>query len=238
MAINRKLNFLFFFFLFLTSSSFIYAADATFSVDYVNRYIWRGFDLNPDNKYVIQPSIDFSFGDSPWTINLWHSYSAENKNLNELDITLNYDFSETKNVAISAGLVHYAWYWVKKFSEESNTSMEGYLSFTWEKAPLCPALTLYQDFKNGNGFYTQLALSKEISFANDHSLELNSTIGYNKKQWQSKSGFSDASVSVAVPVKSGKTIIKPYMGITWPLLNSINQGVAREYWLGVNFSFK
>ena len=159
------------------------------------------------------------------------------KNVNELDLTFDYAFQNTKDVAVSIGFTHYAWYWVKNFKEETNTSHEGYVALTWEKAPLTPSLTLYHDFKNGNGFYAQLGLSKEISISEKQNIVLSSTFGYNRKQWISDSGLSDASVRLDIPIKAGKHTITPYAGITWPLLKVINPGVAREYWLGVSFSF-
>lgn len=223
------------FFVFFLMTGNIFAAETSFSVDFMNRYIWRGFDLNPDNKYVIQPSVDFTFGESPWSLNLWYSYSNEDHTLNEVDLTVNYCFPETEKLAINAGIVHYGWYWANNFNHEDNTTIETYVSFAWKKCDLNPELSFYHDNKNGNGLYTQLALSKEIKLSDRQNIELSSTLGYNQKQWISKSGLSDASLKLSVPLNEGK--ITPFFGISWPLIKDINPDVAREYWMGVNLSF-
>lgn len=214
------------------------AAAASFQLDYMNRYIWRGFDLNPDNHYVIQPSVNFTFPESNWSINLWYSYSAEDKNLNETDVTFNYDFPGTKGVAVSAGIVHYGWYSADNFDADANTTIETYLTLSWEESPLSPSFSLYHDCKNGNGLYAQLSLSKEFAVSKKQNIELSSSIGYNQKQWISKSGFSDVSATVSYPIKQGKNTITPFAGISWPLLKDINPGVDREYILGVSFAFE
>lgn len=215
------------------------ATEVDFEIDYVNRYIWRGFDLNPDNKFVIQPSIDFSFGDSPWSINLWYSHSSEDKELNELDLTLNYDFASTSDIAVSAGVIHYGWYWVDGFKSKNDTTVETYLTLAWENTCLSPELSFYHDCQNGNGLYAQLALSKEFKLSESQNVELESSIGYNQKQWISRSGFSDINARLLIPLEYGDTTITPFAGITWVLLDDVdlNPGVSREYWLGVNLSF-
>jgi hypothetical protein len=214
------------------------AAETSFELDYVNRYIWRGFDLNADNNFAIQPSIDFSFAESRWSVNLWQSFSAEDKDLNEVDITLNYDFPASENLSVSAGIVHYGWYWVDDFNSERDTTIETYVVFSWFNAYLTPELSFYHDCMNGNGLYAQLALAKEFVISENQKVELSSTIGYNHKQWISQAGLSDITAMVSIPVaNNGKIGITPYAAITWPLLDEINPGVSREYWLGVNFAF-
>jgi uncharacterized protein (TIGR02001 family) len=222
---------------FVLFSSALSATDTSFSVDYSNRYIWRGFDLNPDNEYVIQPSLDFAFGKSPWSVNLWYSHSAKDNDLNEVDLTLNYDFATHKDMSVSAGIIHYGWYSVSNFSHNANTTFETYAIFTWEKSCLSPELSFYHDSKNGNGLYAQLAVSKEIAISDKQNIELSSSLGYNQKQWVSASGLSDFNLRLDIPFKSGTTTITPFFGLTWVLMDEVNPGVAREYWMGVNLAF-
>lgn len=217
--------------------SYSAGASVDVKIDYMNRYIWRGFDLNPDNHYVVQPSFDFTFPESRWSVNLWHSISSEDHELNEVDLTLNYDFETSHEVAISAGIVHYGWYWAKNFNQKNNTTIETYVSFTWEKSALSPTLSFYHDCKNGSGLYTQLTLAKSIALSKTQNLEISSGIGCNQKQWINRSGFSDISLTASLPLTSGKATITPFVGVSWPLMKEINPGVNREYWLGMSLEF-
>ncbi|MDD2999631.1 MAG: hypothetical protein PHV05_11270 [Candidatus Riflebacteria bacterium] len=206
-------------------------------IDYLNRYIWRGFDLNPDNNFVVQPSLDFTFPESRWSINLWHSMSAEEHQLNEIDLTFNYDFETSENISVSAGLIHYGWYWVNDFNQNDHTTIETYVAIGWDKLALSPKLSFNHDCKNGNGLYTQLSLSKEIALSKTQNLEISSALGYNRKQWINKSGFTDLSMTASLPLTSGKATITPFMGISWTLMKEINPDVSREYWLGLSLEF-
>lgn len=211
------------------------AVETSYTLEFYNRYIWRGFDLNPDNKFVVQPSVDFTFGDSPWSANLWYNYSNENHELNEIDLTISYLLSSNENFDITIGSVLFGWYWAKDFNTENNTTIENFVTLAWKNHELNPELSIYHDCKNGNGLYASLALSKEIKLSEKQNLEISSSIGYNQKQWISRSGFSDVNLKLAIPLNEGK--ITPFFGITWPLLDDINPDVAREYWMGISLSF-
>ena len=212
-------------------------ASVDVKIDYVSRYIWRGFDLNPDNHYAIQPSLNFTFPESRWSVNVWHSISAENNELNEIDLTLNYNFPTCKDISMSAGIIHYGFYWADNFNQDDNTSLESYFSVSWDKAALNPKLSFYHDCKNGSGLYTQLSLSEGIALSKKQNLEITSSLGYNQKQWINKSGFSDLSLTASLPLTSGKMTITPFASISWPLMKEINPGVDREYWLGLSLGF-
>lgn len=211
------------------------AVETSYTLEFYNRYIWRGFDLNPDNKFVVQPSIDFTFGDSPWSVNLWYNYSNENHELNEIDLTINYLLTSNENIEITIGSVLFGWYWAKDFNTENNTTIENYITFNWKNVELNPELSIYHDCKNGNGLYANLAFSKEFKLSKKQNMEISTSIGYNQKQWINKSGLSDANLKLSVPLNDGK--ITPFFAVTWPLLKEINPEVAREYWMGVSLSF-
>ena len=44
-------------------------------VDLVSRYVWRGFDLLPDNHPAIQPSLTIDLGESGFSLNVWSSFA-------------------------------------------------------------------------------------------------------------------------------------------------------------------
>jgi len=116
-----------------------------YQLDFSSRYIWRGFDLNPQNKPVLQPSITYSFGDSGLAVNVWGSFSFENKELNELDLTLSYDFSISEKLSLSIGFIHYGWYFGEVFSFEDDTTQELFVSVGFPKILFSPNISLYYD---------------------------------------------------------------------------------------------
>ncbi len=61
-------------------------------VTYLSSYIWRGFDLYPDDHSAIQPSIDIDFYDTGFGLNVLSSRANGSgfENDEELDITLRY----------------------------------------------------------------------------------------------------------------------------------------------------
>ncbi|TFG78622.1 MAG: hypothetical protein E4H23_07450, partial [Chrysiogenales bacterium] len=49
---------------FLLSAALPLAGAVSVQVDLVSRYIWRGFDLLPDNHAAIQPAFTIDLGES------------------------------------------------------------------------------------------------------------------------------------------------------------------------------
>ena len=62
------------------------------SVAFVTKYIWRGYNIVDDP--AIQPSLDFGFGESGFSANVWYSAGLSKLDKNgaavELDFTLDY----------------------------------------------------------------------------------------------------------------------------------------------------
>jgi hypothetical protein len=58
------------------------------SATFVTKYIWRGYNLVDDP--AIQPSLDFGFGDSGFSANVWHSAGLADRDISgtadELDL--------------------------------------------------------------------------------------------------------------------------------------------------------
>jgi len=64
----------------------------TLDVTYLSRYIWRGFDIYPDNHSAIQPSIDLDFYGTGFGVNVLSSRANGSgfENEEELDFCLRY----------------------------------------------------------------------------------------------------------------------------------------------------
>jgi uncharacterized protein (TIGR02001 family) len=225
-------------FLSITAAPGLYAGTISGQVDFMSRYIWRGWDLNPDKKPVVQPSFTYSFGDSGFSANVWFSFTSEDKELNEMDLTLSYDFKISETVAISAGLIHYGWYLADDFSFENNTSYELYLSASFPKLPLSPGVSVYYDFNLGDGLYASFSLAHSIKLAETITADLSASLGYNDGQYLEDymdTGFSDFNVSMALPFKLGRASVTPFITYTIVLLDDI--GKDNHLWFGVSLAF-
>jgi uncharacterized protein (TIGR02001 family) len=208
-----------------------------FGLDFYSRYIWRGFDLNPDNKPVLQPSVTYSFGDTGFSVNFWGSLSYEDKGLNETDITLSYEFKQIKNISLSVGFIHYGWYFSDDFSFKDHTTQELYVSAGFDKLPLKPTLTLYYDINNGEGLYALLGIGHGIKVSDSVTLDLAASLGYNGGQWVEDPGFSDLNLVVSIPLQLNKLSISPFLGSSIILMDEVNPEVENEIYFGFSLAF-
>lgn len=209
-------------------------AGNSWQVDLSSRYIWRGFDLNPQNKPVIQPSFTHTFGESGFAVNLWGSISFEDKALNEIDLTLTYDLKTTEDYSISLGFIHYGWYFSEDFDFGDHTTQEVYISAGLPKVFLNPNLTFYYDFNNGDGYYVLASLGHSLEVAPKVNLDLSASLGYNGKQWIDRTGFSDLNLGLAIPLVLEKITITPFLRATFILMDEINPFVHNEITLGIS----
>lgn len=207
-------------------------------MDAASRYIWRGFDLNPHKKPVIQPSFDFAFGQSGFSLNLWSSISFVSKDLNEFDLTLSYATHLSKNVSLTAGLIHYAWYLAENFKFKENTSHEVFLSIESPTVFLHPSLSIYYDFTVGDGIYVQFAIDHAVPVFDNFGANLSASLGYNGGQWLAKEsdpGFSDLNFGLTLPFQAGPFQISGFANYTIVLLDAI--GDENHFWFGISFNY-
>jgi uncharacterized protein (TIGR02001 family) len=213
-------------------------ANFNYQLNISSSYIWRGFDLNPTQKMVLQPSVDYSFGKSGLALNLWGSFSFVNRETNEIDLTLSYTFKAAKNFSLTAGFIHYGYYFAENFSFENNTSHEFFISAGLPNTITHPTLTVFYDFTNGDGFYFQLETGHSIPIAPSVQTDLSASLGYNGGQWLAEGvdpGFSDLNIGLAVSFEYKNWIITPYANYTFVLLDAL--GNDNFFWFGISVSF-
>lgn len=214
------------------------SAQWNFDLTATSRYIWRGFDLLPDNNPALQPSLTYTFGDSGFSINAWGSFALkqrdEYKYFDEIDLTLNYDL-ELEELTISAGLIHYGYYFVDGFSFKNNTTQEFYLGLALGGLPLEPRLTAYYDINLGDGLYLEAGLSREFAFSENLALNLDAWLGYNGGQFQVKKGFSDLNLRADLAISAGSITIQPFAMFCKIFNDEVNDSET-EFLFGVTFS--
>ncbi|MCJ7581059.1 MAG: TorF family putative porin [Candidatus Aminicenantes bacterium] len=213
-------------------------AEVVYQVDAASRYIWRGFDLNPNKKPVIQPSIDIAFGQSGFSLNLWSSISFVRKDLNEFDLTLSYAADLSKDLSLAAGLIHYAWYFAENFKFEDDTSHEVFLSIGSPTLFLNPSLSIFYDFSAGDGIYLLLEIGHSFPLFENLGADLSASLGYNGGQWLDKGtdpGFSDLNFGLTLPFQNGPFQISVFANYTIVLLDAI--GEEDHFWFGISLSY-
>lgn len=217
---------------FLISMNLLYSG-VSYQVDFNSSYIWRGWDLNPSKKPVLQPSVTYGFGESGLALNLWCSFSFEDSTTNEIDITLSYDYELSKDVTLSAGFINYGWYFAKEFKFKENTTQEIYVSFGFPKILLSPSISVYYDLNNGDGLYVLGAIKYGIKISEKLTAELSSSLGYNGGQWTEETGFSDLNFGFSVPMPIKKLNLSVSSNYT---IVFDGFGDTNYFWVGASIS--
>lgn len=203
-------------------------------VDLVSRYIWRGFDLLPDNHAAIQPGLTVDLGKSGFSLNVWSSFALAHravfKHSDEIDVTLSYAFKVPEGWELTAGFINYGYWFADNFKFRDNTSQEFYATVAKTDLPLSPTLSVYYDFNLGSGLYVTLGGSHELKINEKVSLEVGGLIGFNSKQYIDKTGFSDIDIYAKVPLTVGKLTLTPSLNVMIPLLDEVNEDT--EIWFG------
>ncbi len=219
----------------VASTAQIYSRSLTGQLDLVSSFIFRGMDLNPDHKPVVQPQLTYVFGASGFSANIFTSFSFEHKELNEIDLTLAYDYKVSEGLALSCGVIHYGWYMNDGFTFKDNTTFEVYAGVALPNVPLSPKITLYYDFNMGDGLYAELSLLHSIKVNETLNADFSATLGYNAGQWlpeNADTGLSDLTFGVAFPFKVGKVTLVPYANYTFVFLDAIS--TKNHFWAGLS----
>lgn len=214
-------------------------AEFHFQADLVSRYIWRGFDLNPYKKPVFQPSMEYEFGNSGLSLNLWMSFSFANKELNETNFTLAYTRKLSEQFSLKAGLIHYGWYFAPNFRFEDDTSHEVFARVGMPEIVLQPAITIFYDFTNGDGFYVLLETGYSFEPGKSFKTSFSASLGYNGGQWLAEGtdpGFSDLNIGISLAYAWNELRIIPFANYTFVLLDAI--GKENHFWFGISLIYE
>ena len=131
---------------------------------------------------------------------------------------------------LTAGLIHYGYWFADDFTFKASTSLELYATIARTDLPLSPTLSVYYDVNLGSGLYVSLGGSHELKVNEKMSLEAGGFIGFNSRQYIDKTGFSDIDFYVKLPLTLGKLTLTPSLNVMIPLLDEVNEDV--EIWFG------
>ncbi|MEA1922651.1 MAG: TorF family putative porin [Pseudomonadota bacterium] len=209
----------------------VFAKELKVSVDaealVISKYVWRGIEVNEDP--VLQPSLTVAYGG--FSFNLWGNmdltdfgkdecvYTSNCKSragqFTEIDLTLDYSHSFDK-LTLGAGIISYQFpNW-----DESEDTHELYFALAYD-CLLQPALTIYYDFDEVDGFYTNLSVGHSFAINNKLGIELSGSVGYGDSDYN-KAYFGidddalvDINGSIAVPFQvTEKITITPMLTLT------------------------
>jgi uncharacterized protein (TIGR02001 family) len=215
------------------------AAQFSFQVDTMSRYIWRGFDLFAPDNPAFQPSATYTFGESGFSANVWTSFALGDRRIykydDEIDLTLTYAFKLPEDYALSVGLIHYGWYFDRDFTFKRSTTQEFFVTAGLPKVILEPSVSVYYDVTLGTGLYACLKIGHSLPLGETLGLNLNACLGYNSRQWIDASGWSDLTLGATLPIKVGALKIAPLVNYTFVFLKEINP--ENEFWFGLSLIY-
>jgi len=231
-----KKHLIFFLFVMFGGSCAVFPS-LEFNVGASSYYIWRGYDLNPDNELMINPFASLTLGDSGLSVSAWGSYAMDAKEMRELDLTLTYAFNPTRRLLVKVGYTEYRFFNIPDPFLKSDTR-EVFISLGLPWTLFSPEVTGYYDLGPGDGLYLKFSLQHTINLLKFVRLELYSSLGYNAGQWLptgAKTGFSDFNFTTMLPVKLGRIYIIPFTSYTAVLLDSVSE--SKYFWFGITFGY-
>lgn len=211
-------------------------------LDVTSRFIWRGFDLLPDNNSAIQPSITYDFGDTGFSLNVFASFALADRDVfkywDEIDLTLTYALKTPESFSLVLGFTNYGYWFARNFEFNDNTTQEFFVEAGFPELPFAPTLTAFYDINLGDGLYVQLAAGHPLSLAGGLTIEMVAILGYNAgmylPEW-ADTGFSDLTIGAALPLKLGSATLSPFVNYTFVFLDAVNDD--NELWFGASLTF-
>ena len=214
----------------------VYAEDPVvgYTLDYTSKYIWRGWDLTPNNKSAVQPGVSYSQGSMEF--GYWSSFAVSNRDelssLDEFDVYFSYGGSLGETTEYSVGLTYYSWLNADNFSFGDYATPEPFVTVTDSRMPYGLSFGLYYDLNLGDGMYVQASGGHSMNFA-ERAVDLSLSVGYNGGQWGADTGISDIVVSAGSSFEFSFGSLSPavyYAIIPEESINSDNQ-----FWFSLGF---
>ena len=212
---------------------------ASVQIDWVSRYVWRGFDLLPDNHSALQPAFAIDLGRSGVSLSLWGSFALERRSefrsADEIDVTFSYAVPLPSGWEMDVGINHYGYWFADDFTLRDDTSQEIFVALARTDLPLSPTLSVYYDFNLGSGLYVSLAVSQEIRMSDQLGMEVGGLIGFNSRQYIDKTGLSDIDLFIKAPLALNRLTLTPSLNVMVPLMDEVNEDM--EVWFGFSAAF-
>ena len=192
--------------------------NAEFQIDFVTNYIWR------DEIYdypAIQPSVDYSFGESGFSMNIWSSIEADYETNNiEVVPSLSYGL-DIKKLSFSSGLIFYT---APEDKPDTNSNSVEVMLASGLSTLFNPTLEFYRDLEGGD-IYLSFNIEQAIISQEQFSFNINGHVGYGKE-------VTDVHVGLSLPFEFNNTTLG-FMSkvIYFPEADSNNDEAPKEDFL-------
>ncbi len=220
---------------------------ASFDMPVLTSYVWRGQVLNDEG--VLQPSLTLDKGGL--SLNVWTNYDLTDSNetereFSEVDLTASYT-ATLETVEVTGGIVEYMF----PNSDVSSTS-ELFASVSIPDLVVVPALSLYYDFGEAQGFYGSAGLSYEQELQESLTFGTVGSLGYGTSNYnsfyfgESEGAFNDVNVSAYLAVGlTDKLALTPAIQYVYLVDSDVRDNADEIYghedmWIGslkLTFSF-
>ena len=178
---------------------------AEYTLDLASAYVWRG--LSVTDGLVFQPGATISH-DSGFSLSFWGNMDLDDVNsydgdFIELDIILDYAFDTDGPTDFSIGLIEYLFpVGDDPAAGGAASTTEIYLALSWDVA-LSPAINLYYDFDQVDGFYGDVGLSWGTDFSESGTFEISALAGYADDDYAvayggTEGGFYNGQVTLSI----------------------------------------
>ena len=201
-------------------------------IDYVSRYIWRGYDLTPDNNPNIQPQLTLDLNER-LSLNVWATTPVKNREETddylEMDYTLTYSRSLSKVLDLSAGILYYTFPSFEGFPDKNSTTTELFLILTNNVLPFNPSLSIYYDMNMGDGVYINFSGSRGLTGIPGFDLNLDFAVGYTDQF--GVTGISD--INIGISKKFGLKGYNLFPRIVYIIIPNDDINNNNEFWFGI-----
>ena len=200
----------------LSSTAFAFEGSGDAYVGVYSKYLWRGYDVNPDDDFVVQAGSDVSFGG--FTVSWWAN-ANEDLDVDEVDLVLDYSFDASEMVSVSVGNILYE-------IGGANTN-ELYLTVGLNTI-LEPSFSAYYDYDafSGDMYYTA-SVGHSFELGETASLSLGGLIGYADADGYSE--FHNGDISAGLDIALNDSVTLSASGIyTVPLTDEAESVVGHD----------
>ena len=208
--------------------------DINISMDYASEYIWRGYNLVPDNKPCFQPSITLT-SKSGLMLNIWTSFPMVErgtlKELDEVDFTGEY----TSMIGELFGYTLGTWWFVIP-TQNSFFSARTYAIISLNTI-LSPYLRVEYEFVNDNNTYFELGGSHTHNLNDAFGITAGAIIGYDNGQLVEKNTINHIDLSIVPTYSFGN--ISLYGQVHYIIIPDKDANINEddsEFWFGIGLS--
>ncbi len=221
------------------------------STTYVQNYMWRGFDLLPNNDPAIQPDVYFSLGNTGVYLGIWGSFAPDSKwdIWDEWDFYGGYNFTVAENskyeLNIDAGYTYFHFPNQNKDIDSQQISLAFQLTNLLEifSNKLEPYLTMYYGFaahshaddSKQEAFWVKLGAAYSVPVKEqDVNFYLETYYNDGAGTAEVESGISHIACGIDTVFQIAKLSIQPRLNYQWTLEDTVND--EDEVWVEVKAS--